>query len=46
MQARGLVEEVWVGDEAREKGWIVKMAKVVPISEGCAAKTRWAGPDF
>ncbi|KZT72347.1 CoA-transferase family III, partial [Daedalea quercina L-15889] len=46
VQARGLVEEVWVGDEAREKGWNVKMAKVTPVLEGCDAKTRWAGPDL
>ncbi|TFY58627.1 hypothetical protein EVJ58_g6305 [Rhodofomes roseus] len=46
VKARGLVEEVWVGDEAREKGWNVKMPKVTPVLEGCDTKTRWAGPDL
>ena len=46
VQARGLVEEVWVGDESKKKGWTVKMAKVTPILEDCSAKTRWAGPDL
>ncbi|KAI0090802.1 CoA-transferase family III [Irpex rosettiformis] len=43
-QARGLVEDVWVGTE--EKGWNVKMSKVTPILEGCDIKTRWAGPEL
>ncbi|KAI0683999.1 CoA-transferase family III [Cytidiella melzeri] len=43
-QARGLVEDVWVGSE--EKGWNVKMAKVTPVLEGCDARTRWAGPEL
>lgn len=43
-EARGIVEDVWVGDE--ESGWNVKMPKVVPVLEGCDAKTRWAGPDL
>ena len=43
-QARGLVEDVWVGSE--EEGWNVKMSKVTPVLEGCDAKTRWAGPEL
>ena len=27
-------------------GWSVKMSKVVPVLEGCDAKTRWAGPEL
>ena len=53
-QARGLVEDVWVpkpnGEEGEgeggEGGWTVKMSKVVPVLEGCDAKTRWAGPEL
>jgi crotonobetainyl-CoA:carnitine CoA-transferase CaiB-like acyl-CoA transferase len=43
-QARGLVEDVWVGTQ--EHGWNVKMPKVTPVLEGCDAKTRWAGPEL
>ncbi len=43
-QARGLVEDVWVGP--KESGWNVKMSKVTPTLEGCDAKTRWAGPEL
>ncbi len=43
-EARGLVEEVWVGD--KESGWPVKMSKVTPVLEGCDTKTRWAGPEL
>ncbi|KAI0752812.1 CoA-transferase family III [Daedaleopsis nitida] len=54
-QARGLVEDVWVprpagmdvpADAGAEGGWTVKMSKVVPVLEGCDAKTRWAGPEL
>ena len=50
-KARGLVEEVWVpGAEPEHSGlgdgWTVKMSKVVPVLEGCDAKTRWAGPEL
>lgn len=38
------MEDVWVG--SKENGWNVKMSKVVPLLEGCDAKTRWAGPDL
>ncbi|KAL6305111.1 CoA-transferase family III [Sparassis latifolia] len=41
-KARGVVEDVWVGDQ--ESGWNVKVPKVAPILEGCQPKTRWAGP--
>lgn len=44
--ARGLVEEVWVGDEARQNGWTVKMPRVTPVLEGVDTSTRWAGPDL
>ncbi|TFK90240.1 CoA-transferase family III [Polyporus arcularius HHB13444] len=54
--ARGLVEEVWVPrsdpvadpekDKSLASGWNVKMSKVVPVLEGCDAKTRWAGPEL
>ncbi|RPD57837.1 CoA-transferase family III [Lentinus tigrinus ALCF2SS1-6] len=27
-------------------GWNVKVSKVVPVLEGCDAKTRWAGPEL
>lgn len=43
-EARGLVEDVWVGNE--ESGWNVKMSKVVPVLEGCDVRTRWAGPEL
>ncbi|KAI0343595.1 L-carnitine dehydratase/bile acid-inducible protein F [Trametopsis cervina] len=43
-QARGLVEDVWVGSE--EEGWNVKMSKVAPVLEGYDLKTRWAGPEL
>lgn len=43
-EARGLVEEVWVGDE--EEGWSIKMSKAVPVLEDCETKTRWAGPNL
>lgn len=43
-EARGIVEDVWVGDE--QSGWNVKMPRVAPVLEGCEAKTRWAGPDL
>lgn len=43
-KARGIVEDVWVGDE--ETGWSVKVPKVVPVLEGCDPKTRWAGPQL
>jgi len=43
-EARGLVEDVWVG--SKENGWNVKMSRVVPVLEGCDAKTRWAGPEL
>lgn len=54
-KARGLVEEVWVPRSGAEPehsgladadGWTVKMSKVVPVLEGCDAKTRWAGPEL
>ena len=50
-KARGLVEDVWVpkpgGEgEHEDAGWTVKMSKVVPVLEGCDAKTRWAGPEL
>ena len=32
--------------EGKEAGWTVKMSKVVPVLEGCDAKTRWAGPEL
>lgn len=45
-EARGLVEEVWVGDAKRENGWTVKMPRVTPVLEGVDTSTRWAGPDL
>ncbi|KIP09053.1 hypothetical protein PHLGIDRAFT_126640 [Phlebiopsis gigantea 11061_1 CR5-6] len=45
-QARGLVEEVWVGDEERNDGWTVKMSRVAPVLEGVDTTTRWAGPEL
>ncbi|EKM53701.1 uncharacterized protein PHACADRAFT_125618 [Phanerochaete carnosa HHB-10118-sp] len=45
-EARGLVEEVWVGDEQRKSGWMVKMPRVAPVLEGIDTSTRWAGPDL
>jgi crotonobetainyl-CoA:carnitine CoA-transferase CaiB-like acyl-CoA transferase len=45
-EARGLVEEVWVGDKKREKGWTVKMSKAVPLLEGVDTSARWTGPDL
>jgi crotonobetainyl-CoA:carnitine CoA-transferase CaiB-like acyl-CoA transferase len=44
VQARGAVEDVWVGGEG--EGWNVKMPRVFPLLDGCDAKTRWAGPDL
>jgi len=41
VQARGAVEDVWVGGEGG--GWNVKMPRVFPVLDGCDAKTRWAG---
>lgn len=43
-EARGIVEDVWVGD--KDSGWNVKMPNVAPILESCQTKTRWAGPDL
>jgi len=44
VQARGAVEDVWVGGDG--DGWNVKMPKVFPVLDGCDAKTKWAGPDL
>ena len=43
-KARGLVEDVWVGE--RENGWAVKMPRVTPVLQGVDTSTRWAGPDL
>lgn len=43
-KARGIVEDVWVGD--RQDGWSVKMSKVAPVLDGYDTTTRWAGPDL
>lgn len=43
-RARGMVEDVWVGD--KQDGWSVQMSKVVPVLDGCDTTTRWAGPDL
>ncbi|KAM5537839.1 hypothetical protein V8D89_008481 [Ganoderma adspersum] len=50
-KARGLVEDVWVSKaggegEHEDGGWTVNMSKVVPVLDGCDAKTRWAGPEL
>ncbi|CAL1711667.1 unnamed protein product [Somion occarium] len=44
VNARGVIEDVWVGD--KDNGWNVKVAKVTPVLEGCDTKTRWAGPEL
>ena len=54
VRERGVLEEVWVpsasmgkdGARSEEGGWTVKMPRVVPVLEGCDARTRWAGPDL
>ena len=45
-EARGLVEDVWVGDAEHQNGWTVKMPRVTPVLEGVDTSTRWAGPDL
>ncbi|PCH35652.1 CoA-transferase family III [Wolfiporia cocos MD-104 SS10] len=44
VKARGVVEDVWVGDE--ENGWSVKVPRVAPVLEECQIGTRWAGPEL
>ena len=43
-KARGLFEDVWVGD--KQDGWSVKMSRSAPVLHGYDTTTRWAGPDL
>jgi len=44
VQARGVVEEVWV--PKKDGGWSVKMPRVAPVLDGYKEGTRWAGPEL
>jgi crotonobetainyl-CoA:carnitine CoA-transferase CaiB-like acyl-CoA transferase len=44
--ARGMVEEVHVGDEAHGRGWMLKVPGVAPKLEGECFRTATAGPNL